>query len=89
VCSLQGPARVAQVSGDQDTRAQREKAERESTEEPPTMLMVVDTPPRCRGPANADQGTGCDRLDQGTLAIGTGLITAKERFPGCAPSVRS
>jgi hypothetical protein len=31
VRALQGPARVAQVSSDQDTRAKREKTEREST----------------------------------------------------------
>jgi hypothetical protein len=48
------------------------------------MRTVVDTPRRCRGPAHADQGTGFDRLDQETLAIGTGLTTVKERSPGFA-----
>ena len=82
-CSLQGPARVAQVSGDQDTRAQREKTEREPTEELPTMRAVVDSAPRCRGPSHVHRGTACDRLDHETLATGTGPTTVKERSPGC------
>jgi hypothetical protein len=76
VCSVQRPARVAQVSGDEDTRPQREKTERESTEEPPRIRTVVDTTPRRLGPVHADQGTDCDRFDQETLAIGTGLAAA-------------
>jgi hypothetical protein len=43
------------------------------------MRTVVDTAPRCRGPAHAGQGTDRDRFDQETLAIGKGLTTVKER----------
>ena len=71
VCAFQGPARVAQVSSDEDTRGQREKRERESTEEPPAIRTVVDPAPANRGPTHADRGTNCDRFDQRTLAIGT------------------
>jgi hypothetical protein len=34
------------------------------------MRTVADTAPRCRGPAHDYRGTGCDRFDQETLAIG-------------------
>jgi hypothetical protein len=43
------------------------------------MRTVVDTAPRCRGPAHADRGMHCGCVDQETLTIGTRLITAKER----------
>jgi hypothetical protein len=43
------------------------------------MRTVVDTAPRCRRAAHADRGTNCGCVDQGTLTIGTRLITAKER----------
>jgi hypothetical protein len=41
------------------------------------MRTVVDTAPRCRGPAHADRGMHCGCVDQETLTIGTRLITAK------------
>jgi hypothetical protein len=43
------------------------------------MRTVVDTAPRCRGPAHAGQGTDRERFDQEPLAIGTGLTGVKER----------
>jgi hypothetical protein len=43
------------------------------------MRTVVDSAPGCRGPAHADEGTGCDRFDQEPLAIGTSPTTVKER----------
>jgi hypothetical protein len=46
------------------------------------MRTVVDTAPRRLGLVHADQGTDCDRFDQETLAIGTGLTTVKERSAG-------
>jgi hypothetical protein len=68
VCALQGPARVAQVSSDEDTRAQREKTESESAEEP-----------QCREPTHADRGMDCDRFDQETPAAGGFLQLSTSR----------
>jgi hypothetical protein len=84
VCSLQGPACIAHVSGDEDTRAQREKTERDSTEEPTTMRTVVDTAPRCRRPAHADRGTKYGRVDQGD----THDPNAPDHRQGAVPLVR-
>jgi hypothetical protein len=78
VCAVQRPARIAQVSSDEDTRAKGEKTECESTEELPTMPTVTETAPRCRGPAHDDRGGDCDCFDQETLAIGARPTSVKE-----------
>jgi hypothetical protein len=46
------------------------------------MRITVDVAPQSARPAHAAAGTGCDRFDQGTLAIGIGPTTVKRESPG-------
>jgi hypothetical protein len=63
--AVQGPARVTQETSDEDAGAQREKSERDYTDEPPTVRTTADGVPQRRQPAHAAPGTDCDRFDHG------------------------